>query len=105
MSDTITTAHVRQFSAAVAFQYQQKGSKFRGKIREKMTHAKYEFFERVGPTTAQKKTVRHGQTPLMNTLHTRRRAEMSDYEWADLVDAGWMMTRISSCLSTKSAHS
>lgn len=86
MSETITVAMVRQYNANVTFQYQQKGSKLRGKVREKVTKAKYDFFERIGPTAAQKKTVRHGATPLMNTLHTRRRAEMSDYEWADLAD-------------------
>ena len=86
MSDTITVAHVRQYNANVTFLYQQKGSKLRGKMREKVIRAKYDFFERIGPTAAQKKTVRHGATPLMNSNHTRRRAETSDYEWADLAD-------------------
>lgn len=86
MSETISVAHVRQYSSNVIFLYQQKGSKYRGKCREKVTKAKYEYFERIGPTDAQKKTVRHGDTPLMNTLHSRRRAETADYEWADLVD-------------------
>lgn len=86
MSETITVAHVRQYNANIVFLYQQKGSKFRGKVREKVTKAKYDFFDRLGPTAAQKKTVRHGDTPLMNSNHTRRRAELSDYEWADLTD-------------------
>lgn len=86
MAESITVAHVRQYNANVIYLYQQQGSKFRGKCREKVTKAKYEYFDRLGPTDAQKKTVRRGDTPLMNSNHTRRRAEMADYEWADLVD-------------------
>lgn len=86
MSNTITTAFVRQFNSNVTFLYQQRGSKLRGLLREKRTNARYDFFERIAPTTAVKKTVRHGDTPLVNSQHSRRRAEMVDYEWADLVD-------------------
>lgn len=86
MADTINVAHVRQYGSNVIFLYQQKGSKLRGKMREKPIRAKYDFFDRLAATAAVKKTVRHGDTPLVNSQHTRRRAEMSDYEWADLVD-------------------
>lgn len=86
MSESITVAHVRQYNANVTFLYQQKGSKLRGKVREKVTRAKYDFFDRIGPVAAQKKLVRHGDTPLMNSPHSRRRAELADYEWGDLAD-------------------
>jgi hypothetical protein len=86
MADTINVAHVRQYSSNVIFLYQQNGSKLRGKFREKPIRAKYDYFERLGATAAVKKVVRHGDTPLINSQHSRRRAEMVDYEWADLVD-------------------
>lgn len=86
MSNTITTAFVRQYNANVTFLYQQRGSKLRGKMREKPISARYDFFDRIAPTTAVKKVVRHGNTPLVNSQHSRRRVETVDYEWADLVD-------------------
>ncbi|UOF78747.1 putative major capsid protein [Caudoviricetes sp.] len=86
MSDTINVAHVRQYGSNVIFLYQQKGAKLRGKVREKPIRARYDYFDRLAATAAVKKTVRHGDTPLINSQHSRRRAEMSDYEWADLVD-------------------
>lgn len=86
MSNTITTAFVRQFNSNVTFLYQQRGSKLRGRMREKQTAARYDFFDRIAATTAVKKLVRHGDTPLVNSQHSRRRAETVDYEWADLVD-------------------
>ncbi len=86
MSNTIQTAMVKQYHSNVTFLYQQKGSVLRGLSRIKMINARYDFFDRIGPTTAVKKTVRHGDTPLVNTQHTRRRGELVDYEWADLID-------------------
>jgi hypothetical protein len=55
-------------------------------MQEKSLAGRYGFFDRIGPTAAVKKTVRHGATPQVNTQHTRRRGELSDYEWADLID-------------------
>jgi hypothetical protein len=86
MSNLITEAFVSQFRTNVTFLYQQRGSKLRGRVREEASNARYIFFDRIGPTTAVKKTVRHGDTPLVNTQHSRRRAEKVDYEWADLID-------------------
>lgn len=86
MSNQVTTAFVRQYNSVVTFLYQQKGSKLRGRLREKATSAEYDHFDRIGATAAVKKTTRHGATPLVNTLHTRRRGALVDYEWADLVD-------------------
>lgn len=86
MSNTIQTAMVKQYHSNVTFLYQQEGSVLRGLSRVKQINARYDFFDRIGPTAAVKKTVRHGDTPLVNTQHTRRRGELVDYEWADLID-------------------
>jgi hypothetical protein len=44
------------------------------------------FFDQVGVTAAQLRTSRHGDTPQIDTPHSRRRLSLADYEWADLVD-------------------
>lgn len=86
MSNLITEAFVQQYRSNVTFLYQREGSLLRGLVREEPVSAKYHYFERLGETTAVKKTVRHGATPQVNSQHSRRRAEMYDYEWADLID-------------------
>ena len=40
----------------------------------------------VGVTAAQLRTSRHGDTPQIDTPHSRRRLSLADYECADLVD-------------------
>lgn len=85
MSNTIQVAMVRQYSSNVTFLYQQM-STLKGRMREESLAGRYGFFEIMGPTTAVKKTVRHGVTPQVNSQHTRRRGELVDYEWADLID-------------------
>lgn len=82
----IDVARVQQFKANVIQLYQQKGSKFKGTIREEPLTGKQHFFERLGATAAVKRTTRHADTPLVSSPHTRRMVTLVDYEWADLVD-------------------
>jgi len=86
MSTQITTAFVKQFNANVFHLSQQKGSRLRSMVRQEMQNGKSQFFDRVGSVTAQKKTSRHSDTPLIDTPHSRRRVTLSDYEHADLID-------------------
>jgi hypothetical protein len=86
MSSTIDTAFVNQYSANIYMLSQQKGSRLRGYVRQEMQSGEFEYFDRLGQTTAVRKTNRHGDTPLVNSDHSRRRVGMHDYEWADLID-------------------
>lgn len=86
MSDTVEQHYVNAYNNAVTMLFQQQGSKLRGLVREKQSTSEYEFFERIHPTAATKRTQRHGPTRYANTIHSRRRAEKSDYDWADLID-------------------
>lgn len=86
MSNQITTAFVKQFSANVFHLSQQKGSRLAPLVRNESQKAISAFYERMGKTSAVLKTVRHGDTPLVNSEHSRRMVTMVDYEWADLVD-------------------
>lgn len=87
MSIEITVAFVQQYTDNVLMLSQQKGSKLRDTVQlDTNVVGKYKFFERIGATSAVKKTTRHGDTPLVNTPHSRRRASLVPFEWADLVD-------------------
>lgn len=86
MSGQITTAFVKQFNSNVFHLSQQKGSRLRSLARNESQQGKSQFFDRVGAVTAQKKTSRHSDTPLIDTPHSRRRVTLSDYEHADLID-------------------
>jgi len=86
MSSSITEAFVKQFNANIMFLSQQKGSRLQGLVRKETQRGKSQFFDRLGPVTATKKTSRHSDTPQIDTPHSRRRVTMSDYEHADLID-------------------
>ena len=86
MSVQITTAFVEQYKANVLHLAQQKGSRLRDAVRTETVTGKAHFFERIGSTSAQKRTSRHSDTPRMDTPHSRRKVSMDDYDWADLID-------------------
>ncbi len=84
---TVTTAFTEQYSALVYILAQQKGSRFRDKVRnETVNGARNAYFERLGDATAQLITTRHGDTPLNEQPHTRRRLTPADYNTATLLD-------------------
>lgn len=85
MSVTITTAQVQKYNRDVRLKFQQMGSMLRDTVRVKSTNAKYEYFELLGETKAVKNLPRNSPTPLVNSQHSRRRAEMNDYDWGDLI--------------------
>ena len=86
MSIQITTSFVEQYSSNVTMLSQQMGSKLRGSVDVETINGKNAFFDQVGVTAAQLRTSRHGDTPQIDTPHSRRRLSLADYEWADLVD-------------------
>jgi len=86
MSVEYDKAFVQQFSDNLIILAQQRGSKLAGVVKQERVNAKSHHFDRLGATVAQKKVSRHGDTPLIDTPHSRRRVTMDDYEWADLID-------------------
>jgi hypothetical protein len=86
MSSNITTSFVEQYSSNVTLLSQQMGSKLRGSVDEESIVGKNAFFEQIDSTAAVLRTSRHGDTPQIDTPHSRRRVSLSDYEWADLID-------------------
>lgn len=87
MSTEVNKAFVQQFADNLIHLAQQKGSRLMPTVNVKNVTGKYAHFDRLGATSAQKRTSRHGDTPLIDTPHSRRRAVLEDYEWADLIDS------------------
>ncbi len=86
MSTQITTAFVQQYKSNLLVLAQQKGSRLRNTVRVETVKGTSAFFDRLGATAAVQRTTRHGDTPLIDTPHSRRRVSLTPYEWADLID-------------------
>ena len=87
MSFQVTTAFVQQYTTNVALLLQQRGSK----LRDCVTVGSYtgkaaKAVEQIGAVTAQARTSRHADTPLISTPHDARWVFPSDFEWADMID-------------------
>lgn len=86
MSFEITTAFVNQYGANIDLLSQQKMSRFMGKVRMESQNGETGFYEQIGATAAVERTSRHGDTPRVDTPHSRRAVTLQDFEWADLID-------------------
>jgi hypothetical protein len=87
MSFEVNVAFVQDYKSTVQLLLQQRGSK----LRDAVTMGSYtgkaaKAVEQVGKVAAQKRTTRHGDTPLISTPHDARWVFPTDYEWADLID-------------------
>lgn len=87
MSFEVTTAFVQQYTTNVSLLLQQRGSR----LRDCVTVGSYtgkaaKAVEQIGSVTAQAKTSRHADTPLISTPHDARWVHPNDYEWADMID-------------------
>jgi hypothetical protein len=87
MSFNVTTHFVQQYTTNVQMLLQQKGSKLRNTVSAGSYVGKAaKAVEQIGPVNAQKRTIRHADTPLISTPADARWVFPSDYEWADLID-------------------
>lgn len=86
MSFTVTTAFVQQFTGNVKMIAQQQQSRLRSTVLEDGITGESAYLEQLAPTAARKRQQRHGDSPIMNSQHLRRRVTPFDYEWGDLVD-------------------
>lgn len=86
MSTQVTTAFVNQFSSNVEMLSQQMGSLLRGAVDVESVTGEKAFFDQIGEAAAVARTSRHGDTPLVETPHSRRMVSLTTYEWADLID-------------------
>lgn len=87
MSTQIPIAFVDQFLANILVLSQQKPARLRACCRMEPITGDTMYVERLGPKDAVLNTTRHGETPISDADHTRRRLTMADYDVpADLID-------------------
>jgi len=86
MSTQIETWFVKAYESSVHTLAQQKMSRLRPAVRNETFQGRHDFFDRIGATAAVKKTTRFGNTPVVDTPHSRRRLACVDYEISDYID-------------------
>jgi len=87
MSQEITTAFVKQWERGITHLAEQKMSRMRDKVRMvRIASGDKAYIDQLGSVTAQPATTRHGDTPLVDTPHSRRQVTLTPYKHADLVD-------------------
>ena len=87
MPDTITVASVQTYRANVELQLQQQESRLANLVTVGSYVGKAaSVVEQFGSATAQLKTSRHADTPLLALSQDKRWVFPSDYEWASLID-------------------
>lgn len=86
MSFQITTAFVEGYKSSILMLSQQKEARLFSKARMELQNSEADFYERIGSVDAQDVVGRHGDTPIMNTPHSRRMVTLSDAEFGDMVD-------------------
>ena len=86
MSTQVTTSFIQGFKQGIDILSQQRGSKLQNAVRNEMQNSKQDHYDQIGSTAVVQRTSRHGDTPIVNTPHSRRNVVLNDYEWADLID-------------------
>jgi hypothetical protein len=85
--DNITVASVQQYKANVELLLQQEGSRLAAAVSTGSHVGKAaSVVEQFGEATAQEKTSRHADTPLLDLSQDKRWVHPKDYEWASLID-------------------
>lgn len=86
MTQSINEALVTQFSDMVHTRAQQMGSRFRGKVEEKIVNGNDASIERIDDVQAIEVTTRHAQTVAQDITHDRRQIKMRDFRVTLLLD-------------------
>lgn len=86
MSNQIDKAFVQQYRNNLIHLSQQKGSRLRSTVMSRTIQGKYDHYERIGAVAAVERTVRHGDTPILDVPHSRRRVILKDYHWGAMID-------------------
>jgi len=86
MSTQIPVAFVDQYKANILLLSQRKQSLLERCCRKETITGDTMFVERIGATAMQAITTRHGDTPQIDTPHSRRKLTVADYNWSDKID-------------------
>jgi len=86
MSTQIPVSFVDHYKTNILLLSQQMQSKLEGCCRKETITGDAMFVERIGATEMQPITTRHGDTPQVDTPHSRRKLTVADYNWSDKID-------------------
>lgn len=87
MSNQITEAFVQQFADNYLHVAQQKVSRFEGSVTlEPGIVGMSKSINRLGKRAAQRRTARHGDTPINDQPHSTRYVDLFDWEDGDMID-------------------
>lgn len=87
MSQQITTAFVKEYTQGITILQQQMFSNLRGAVGiESGITGDSAFFDQIAATAMSAVGNRHGDTPLTDTPHRRRRVDILAFDVADMVD-------------------
>lgn len=86
MASTIDTAFVNSYHGLLEHQFQQRGSRLRGTVRNVTQNSEYDYWDRLGTSTAHEMTTRHADTTYDDEGITRRRNQVTGYNTAKLFD-------------------
>lgn len=86
MSQQIPVSFVDQFKANILLLSQAKVTKLRKCCRMEPMTGDTMYVERIGPTEMQDIVDRHGDTPQIDTPHSRRKLTVGDVNWSDKID-------------------
>ena len=87
MSYSIENNFVIQWGDTVSHLAQQQVSRLRHAVLVKNNLKGYEFEQpQIEAADMRQRSVRHGDTPLLNVGHKRRFSPLTAYDWADLID-------------------
>ncbi|WP_223621179.1 phage capsid protein [Lysobacter sp. ESA13C] len=88
MSNQITEAFVQQFGTTFNQVAQQMQSRLRSTVRvESGIVGESKSVNRLGKRSMQRRTTRHGDTPLNEQPHSTRYVDLFDYEDGDMIDS------------------
>lgn len=88
MSNQITEAFVQQFGTTFLHVAQQNVSRLRGRVRvETGIVGESKSVNRLGKRQQQRRTQRHGDTPINDQPHSTRYVDLFDYEDGDMIDS------------------
>lgn len=92
MPDAINQAFVTQYSETLHMLVQQMGSRLYNTVRQETVVGEAAYFDRLGSFTANEYAdreavgVRHQDTPVNDTPHSKRLVSPRDFDWGTLVD-------------------
>lgn len=87
MANTVDVSFVRAYRSNILRQYAEEGGKLlrmAGQIER--SNAETVHFERLLQAPAKDKTVRHAETEIVDSIHSRRTVHLEDKFWADWID-------------------